>query len=117
MVFCAVLAAALLVAIGARGDQTKYSGPARAAPVDEFFANQVWAKVGTRCLECHKAGGDAEESDFVLLDPQLSTQPEQIARAFRPNRAQLAAMGRRKARAEPRRRSKPPGQPKLGGRA
>lgn len=48
-------------------------GPACAAPVDPFFANEVWPKVGAKtCLECHKAGGDAEDSDFILLDPALA---------------------------------------------
>ena len=35
-----------------------------------FFADEVWAKVGaSRCLKCHKAGGDAEDSRFILVDP------------------------------------------------
>src|SRR5687767_14777002 len=43
-----------------------YAGAACAAPVDDHFANEVWAKVGAQtCLECHKAGGDAEDSAFV----------------------------------------------------
>src|SRR6185436_9213666 len=30
----------------------------------------VWVKVGARsCLECHKPGGDAEDSKFILEDP------------------------------------------------
>src|SRR6185503_16885011 len=37
---------------------------------DTFFLDQVWTKVGARsCLKCHKAGGDAEDSEFVLKDP------------------------------------------------
>src|SRR5437868_14306620 len=40
-----------------------------AAAADAFFENEVWAKVGARsCLERHIAGGDAGDSDFVLLD-------------------------------------------------
>ncbi len=36
----------------------------------DFFADEVWAKVGAKsCLKCHKAGGDAEDSKFILLDP------------------------------------------------
>src|SRR5690348_15881508 len=86
----AVLAVALLAAIGARGDKQKYAGPAGAAPVDDFFANQVWAKVGARsCLECHKAGGDAEDSNFVLLDPELSIRSDQRDQAMRHNRDQF----------------------------
>jgi hypothetical protein len=44
---------------------------------DRFFADEVWAKVGAqKCLTCHKTGGDAEESQFVLLDPERSQGPE-----------------------------------------
>ncbi len=50
-----------------------YSGSGCAAIVDDFFANEVWAGVGAQsCLKCHKTGGDAEDSDFVLEDPQRS---------------------------------------------
>ncbi|MBV8879545.1 MAG: hypothetical protein JO332_06275, partial [Planctomycetaceae bacterium] len=36
---------------------------------DSFFEDEVWAKVGERtCLNCHSAGGDAEESKFLLKD-------------------------------------------------
>src|SRR5579862_5093192 len=32
------------------------------ASLDSFFEDEVWAKVGERtCLNCHCAGGDAEE--------------------------------------------------------
>jgi hypothetical protein len=45
--------------------------------VDTFFADEVWAKVGERtCLNCHSAGGDAEESKFILRDTSL--QPENL---------------------------------------
>src|SRR3989442_14969163 len=41
-----------------------------AAAVDNYFEDEVWAKVGVqKCLTCHKKGGDAEESKFLLLDP------------------------------------------------
>ena len=45
-------------------------GIAGAADDVDFFADEVWGKVaqGT-CLKCHKTGGDAEDSDFILLDP------------------------------------------------
>jgi hypothetical protein len=46
-----------------------HSGPACGADVN-FFHDQVWAKVGAQsCLKCHKPGGDAEDSEFVLKDP------------------------------------------------
>jgi hypothetical protein len=42
------------------------------APSDSFFEDEVWAKVGERtCLNCHSAGGDAEESKFLLKDVSL----------------------------------------------
>src|SRR5262245_28331634 len=44
---------------------------------ETFFADEVWAKVGERtCLNCHSAGGDAEESKFLLRDASL--HPELI---------------------------------------
>ena len=54
-----------------RGDESPSPGePGCAAAVDRFFADEVWAKVGSQsCLQCHKTGGDAEESAFVLVDP------------------------------------------------
>jgi hypothetical protein len=45
--------------------------------IDTYFADEVWAKVGERtCLNCHSAGGDAEESKFLLRDTSL--QPENL---------------------------------------
>src|SRR5947208_13591699 len=54
--------------VGARGDDKKpYAGPGCAAAVDDYFQNEVWAKVGApSCLTCHKVGGDAEDSKFIL---------------------------------------------------
>ncbi len=35
--------------------------------LNEFFEEYVWARVGERtCLRCHKVGGDAGESQFIL---------------------------------------------------
>src|SRR4051794_33353563 len=51
-------------------------GAGCAAALDAFFAEEVWAKVGEQqCLKCHKPGGDAESSKFVLRDTQR-TQAE-----------------------------------------
>ena len=58
-----------------------------AAAVDNFFEDQVWAKVAAqKCLTCHRKGGDAEKSKFVLLDPR---KVDDAARgeAMRHNRA------------------------------
>ncbi len=84
-----------IFATGARGQQGKaYSGPACVAAADRFFADEVWPKVGLRtCLECHKPDGDAEDSQFVLQDPETSAQAEQ-ARALRHNQDQFTRMAR-----------------------
>lgn len=38
---------------------------------DASFETEVWDKVGAvRCLQCHKDGGDAEESRLILDDPR-----------------------------------------------
>src|SRR4051794_7431419 len=74
-----------------------YSGAACAAGPDGFFATEVWPKVGARsCLECHKAGGDAEESDFVLTDPQRSAAGAGADEVLRHNRDAFTQMARRK---------------------
>jgi hypothetical protein len=42
------------------------------APVDRWFAEELWAKVAERtCLNCHTDRGEASESEFILLDPSL----------------------------------------------
>lgn len=57
-----------------RGEENKQS-PSRPASVcnrnvDDYFAKEVWAKVGSvLCMNCHKVGGDAEKSKFILQDP------------------------------------------------
>src|SRR5438105_516631 len=92
-----VLAAGLGFAVGGRGDEkTAYTGSACAAAVDDFFRDEVWAKVGARtCLQCHKPGGDAEESKFVLQDPQRA-QGAARDDAVRHNRDAFARMARAK---------------------
>ncbi|MFN3150634.1 hypothetical protein [Bremerella sp.] len=45
----------------------------------DFFTNNVWAKVGGQeCIKCHKTGGDAEESRFILQDPTLARGDQRI---------------------------------------
>lgn len=66
--------------------------PACMAAVDNYFVEEVWTKVGAqKCLNCHKAGGDAEESRFVLRDPQRETGKERAA-ALRHNRDAFTRM-------------------------
>ncbi|HTN76171.1 MAG TPA: DUF1592 domain-containing protein, partial [Pirellulaceae bacterium] len=57
-----------------------YSGANCAAPIDHAFVNELWAKVAAQsCLNCHKAGGDAEESKLLLEDPLKSPASERDA--------------------------------------
>lgn len=76
---CSAIQLALLCALTMTGfvsaDEPLMTASAQGcAAVGDFFLTQVWPKVGARtCLKCHVAGGDAEESDFVLLDPARET--------------------------------------------
>jgi hypothetical protein len=61
-----------------------------AAAVDNYFEDQVWAKVGAqKCLTCHRKGGDAEESKFILVDPRKTAD---TAEALRQNRVAFARL-------------------------
>ncbi len=72
----------------------KNGGFPTAAANDGFFLNEVWAKVGSQsCLTCHKLGGDAEDSRFVLRDPQKSQGAAQDE-ALRHNLDALTRMAR-----------------------
>lgn len=56
------------------------------------FEREVWAKVGAAvCLTCHRAGGDAESSGFVLIDP-AKVDPERRSETLRANRAAFIKM-------------------------
>ncbi len=73
-----------------------YTGAACGA-VDEFFRDEVWTKVGAqKCLECHKPGGDAEDSKFILQDPSRDTDPERRPSLLH-NRAAFARMAARRS--------------------
>jgi len=51
----------------ARSEELDHPGQADIAESPDFFTEEVWGKVGAgKCLKCHKAGGDAEESEFIL---------------------------------------------------
>jgi hypothetical protein len=92
-----LLAVLAILSSTAWGDeQPPESGPPCARPVDTFFADEVWAKVGSQsCLTCHKAGGDAEESQFVLRDPERSPALEKDD-VLRHNRDALRRMAQQK---------------------
>lgn len=66
------------------------------AAADPFFNEELWPKVVQRsCLTCHKAGGDAEDSEFVLHDPSRSVGAAQAA-AIRHNHALLIRLAKLK---------------------
>src|ERR1043165_998642 len=66
-----VLFACLTLAAGAHGQEKPYPAPAVNPSLDDYFTKEVWPKVGSAlCLQCHKKGGDAEESKLILLDPK-----------------------------------------------
>ncbi|MCU0706152.1 MAG: hypothetical protein MUF18_19485 [Fimbriiglobus sp.] len=63
-----------------------------AAVVDNFFADEVWAKVGSqKCLTCHKKGGDGADSKFGLVDPKKVDAAAKDD-ALRQNAAAMAAI-------------------------
>ena len=115
---CFLLGLAIFLSAISRADSNgNYDRTAGAAQVDDFFATQVWPKVGAEtCLECHKAGGDADDSDFVLLDPQLSQTDRQRDQAMRHNRDQFVHMARAKEGDQSRLLLKVAGKLKHGGK-
>ena len=65
-------------------DKQKDTTPQVDKNLTEYFVREVWPKVGAAvCLQCHKKGGDAEDTKLVLLDPkklQGHAQDEAILR-------------------------------------
>ena len=62
-----------------------------AAGVNDF-ENEVWTKVGAaKCLTCHRKGGDAGESPFVLTDLNRTALTARVE-AMQLNRAAFARM-------------------------
>jgi hypothetical protein len=108
-----VLAAGVGLAAPALGDE---KAPNAGPVVDDYFKDEVWAKVGVRkCLTCHRKGGDAEESKFILADPR---KVEGAARdeALRHNRAAFAKMAAAKEKDRSRLLLKVVGQLDHGGK-
>lgn len=100
----------------APGSKDGYTGAGCSAPVDDFFVNELWAKVGSQtCIECHKAGGDAEDSKLVLVDLARIPTGERDA-ALRQNRNQFQQIARVKADDGYRLVLKATGQVKHGGK-
>ena len=112
--FFLLLLAAL--ASPARAAELKpYSG-AGCSALDDYFVEEVWAKVAAEsCLKCHKSGGDAEDSKLVLRDPARLTGASRIE-ALRFNRAAFAALARVREGSSTRLLLKSTGQVKHGGK-
>jgi hypothetical protein len=92
-----LLALALLAGLGSSSvvlcDEKPPQAPVGcAAAVDNHFQDEVWAKVGRpKCLVCHRKGGDAEDSKFVLIDLRKVAGAARD-NAMRHNRAAFARM-------------------------
>lgn len=57
--------------------------------MESSLADSLWTKVLSRkCLSCHRRGGDAEESQLILVDPRRM-ESEERAESFRQNLAAL----------------------------
>ncbi|CAN5334029.1 hypothetical protein BH11PLA2_BH11PLA2_46860 [soil metagenome] len=81
-------------------DKTPLPSPGCPAVADTYFVDEVWAKVGaTTCLACHKTGGDAEKSKFILTDPQKAKDADT---AMRQNRDAFLRMALLKEKDQPR---------------
>jgi hypothetical protein len=85
----------LAVTVYSSSVQGQTKGPAFNPHLDDYFTKEVWPKVGAvLCLQCHKKGGDAEDSKLILQDPRKVTGHAQED-AVRHNRdifAKLAAV-------------------------
>lgn len=77
-----------------------HTGPGCSADDPGFFVEEVWTNVGARsCLKCHKAGGDAEDSEFILRDP--AKDPSGQATSLKRNRAAFEKMAKRREEGKP----------------
>lgn len=71
-----------------------------ASAVETTFVEKVWGQVASHeCLKCHKTGGDAEDSDFILSDP-AKVDGEAREAAMRQNRNAFAKMAREVAQGD-----------------
>lgn len=67
------LLAGMVYPSATRGDDNRPLPVRGCAGGVDYFAGEVWAKVGVqKCLTCHQRGGDAESSKFLLVDPRKS---------------------------------------------
>lgn len=103
------------VSSAAQGDEGDARPVMACAVGASDFENEVWAKVGVqKCLTCHRKGGDAEESEFALVDPgkvEAGARDE----TMRQNRAAFTRMAVAKEQGESRILLKVTGQLDHGG--
>lgn len=67
----AVVAGFLSASASGAGDGSAATPSGCPGSNDDRFENEVWARVGaSKCLTCHRKGGDAEKSKFILTDPR-----------------------------------------------
>ncbi len=86
-----------------------------ATAMNRFFEEEVWTKVvSQKCLTCHRKGGDAEESRFILLDPKKVDDAGRDE-AMRSNRAMLTKIAAMKEKDKPRMLQKVVGELDHGG--
>ncbi len=108
--------ASILTDAGKKSADNHATGASGAAAGAGFFAEDVWVRVGAAsCLKCHKTGGDAEDSDFLLRDPQRSLGAAQ-AEDMRHNRDEFIQMARLMEGDQPRMLMKVTGKLKHGGK-
>ncbi len=91
-----VVGSLMVAAAAGRGADKPAKQPACTRNVDDYFAKEVWAKVGSAlCINCHREGGDAEGSRFVLQDPR-KVQGHAQDEAMRHNVEAFCRMARMK---------------------
>lgn len=90
-----VLCSLMVFSAGGRGEDNKpASGPPCNRNVDDYFAKEVWAKVGSvLCVNCHKVGSEAEGSRLLLQDPR-KVQGHAQDEAMRHNREAFCRLAR-----------------------
>jgi hypothetical protein len=86
----------LVSAKGPREQKSPDNPPACNRNVDDYFTQEVWAKVGSvMCVNCHRKGGDAETSRLILRDPKKE-QGHAQEEVMRHNRDAFCQMARLK---------------------
>jgi hypothetical protein len=82
-----LIGSANFISIAAADEPKPYAGLCTAT-LDPHFADELWTKVGAqKCLTCHKTGGDAEDSKFLLRDPMRVSGDERAAALLHNQRA------------------------------